>query len=273
MKLKLAEVFDEYPNPFYIVKPLGEEEEATDDFEYVYANQAFSRFVGRSQEELMGHRYQECFEQEGEQNWLNLFFDVAKNKKHTYVEDISKVIHKRMYTEAFHIEPNLCACIIHDSRDVEQPVVSQVNAELQYKASRDYLTGFYNRFSLRELYGKIKTEQNIGITYLDINDLKVTNDTFGHEAGDELILLIADMIRSYYEDSMVFRVGGDEFVIITIGQEEQAFLELSVRSREVFEEKDLASIGYQFYPKVDNLKRCIAQCDALMYERKKQLKK
>jgi diguanylate cyclase (GGDEF)-like protein len=272
MKLELAEVFDEYPNPFYIVKPLGEGGKA-DDFEYVYANQAFSQFVGRSQEELMGHRYQECFEQEGEKPWLDLFAEVAKHVKHTYVEEVSEIIQKRMYTEAFHIEPNLCACIIHDSRDVKQPVCSQENEELRYKASRDYLTGFYNRFSLKELHGRIAKEENIGITYLDINDLKVTNDTLGHEAGDELILLISNMIRSYYEDSMVFRVGGDEFVIVTIGQEEEEFLELSVRSRKVFEERDLASLGYQFYPKVDNLKRCIAQCDALMYERKKQLKK
>jgi diguanylate cyclase (GGDEF)-like protein len=272
MKLELAEVFDEYPNPFYIVKPLGEEDMA-DDFEYVYANQAFSQFVGRSQEELMGHRYQECFEQEGEKPWLDLFVDIANHEKHTYVEEISQIIQKKMYTEAFHIEPNLCACIIHNSTDVDRSTYSPDEAELRYKATRDFLTGFYNRYSLKELYTRITQEENIGITYLDINDLKVTNDTLGHEAGDELILLISSMIRSYYEDSMVFRVGGDEFVIVTLGQEEEEFLELSVRSRTEFEERDLASLGYQFYPRVDNLKRCIAQCDALMYERKRQLKK
>ena len=52
------------------------------------------------------------------------------------------------------------------------------------------------------------------VIVLDVNDLKDTNDRFGHAQGDELLRQVSDSISSVFKHSPVFRIGGDEFVII-----------------------------------------------------------
>jgi diguanylate cyclase (GGDEF)-like protein len=144
--------------------------------------------------------------------------------------------------------------------------------ELQHRANYDYLTGVYNRHYLNEICGEINKKHNIGITFVDINGLKTTNDTLGHLAGDKLIKRVSNIICSVYESSMVFRIGGDEFVIITTGVDEKTFKEMSEKGRKIFEGENLAAMGCQFYEKIDDISCCIEHCDFLMYEHKKAMK-
>jgi diguanylate cyclase (GGDEF)-like protein len=271
MALDLKEVLDEHPNPVYIIKPIVIDGKS-EDFEYVYVNKSFCIFIGRSREELVNHCYLEIFKEKGEKIWLDLFVDAALFGKHVYVNNISSVINKKMYTEVFHIDPDLCGCIIHDFQDVSNDMKLLADEELKQKANCDYLTGFYNRFYLKELYDEISKKTNIGITFLDINNLKITNDTIGHAAGDKLIIRTSDMMRTHYKDSIIFRVGGDEFVIVTIGKNYDEFMELSREGQALFENDNLAAVGYHFYEKISDLKACIDECDCLMYEQKKKMK-
>lgn len=271
--MELSSVFDDYPNPMYIVKPIVENG-MVKDFTYMYANQSFCIFIGRSYNELIGRNYSDNFDEPGEEFWLNLFLDSALHRRHLYVDDVSTVIDTRMCTEVFHIAPNLCGCIIHDFKKLSSMLFSTINKEeeLRYKANYDCLTGFYNRYYLEEQYEEISKYKNVGITFLDINNLKVTNDTLGHKAGDKLITNVCDTIRSIYKDSMVFRVGGDEFVVITVEKDKNAFMEISHQCVETFEKDCSVAVGYGFYERVDNLADCIEECDTLMYENKKQMK-
>jgi diguanylate cyclase (GGDEF)-like protein len=149
---------------------------------------------------------------------------------------------------------------------------SSKNEELRQKANCDYLTGFFNRFYLNEMYREISEKENIGITFLDINNLKITNDTKGHAAGDELIIRVSGMLRSHYGDSMIFRMGGDEFLIITEGCTRDEFMRLSAEGKALFEKDSLAAMGYQFYETLENLRESIQCCDQLMYEQKRVMK-
>jgi diguanylate cyclase (GGDEF)-like protein len=272
MKLKSSKVFDEYPNPIFIIKPILADG-VSEDFEYIYVNNAMCKFLGIERDELVGHTFLETFKTKGERHWLDLFVDVAFGSKHTYVDYVSHVINKKMYTEVFHIRPNLCGCIIHDFKVLTDDIRAYENEELRHKANDDCLTGFYNRFYLSELRDDITGERNVGITFLDINNLKNSNDTLGHAAGDELIVRVSQMIRSIYDGSTFFRVGGDEFVIITTGISRDGFLNMSQKAQAEFEKDNLAAIGYDFYEKVDDLDKCISHCDTLMYEHKRQMKK
>jgi diguanylate cyclase (GGDEF)-like protein len=112
----------------------------------------------------------------------------------------------------------------------------------------------------------------VGVTVLDINNLKQVNDLYGHSAGDELIIRVSRMIRAMYRGSTVFRMGGDEFVIITIGMERESFLAMSRCRQRVFERDNLAAVGYRYFDRVDRLKDCIDLCDGLMYEHKRRVK-
>jgi diguanylate cyclase (GGDEF)-like protein len=84
----------------------------------------------------------------------------------------------------------------------------------------DGLTGLYNRNSYMEylkiLEKKIEEvpELVFSVVVFDINQLKIINDDFGHDTGDKLIIAISGDIRDVFGNDRVYRVGGDEFVVI-----------------------------------------------------------
>jgi diguanylate cyclase (GGDEF)-like protein len=188
------------------------------------------------------------------------------------MENVSSIISIQMYTEVFHIEPDLCGCIIHDFKSAAGNKAVAQSKAMRRKPNCDFLTGFYNRFYLQEIYDELSTMENIGIAFLDINNLKLTNDTVGHAAGDALILQVSSLLKAYYADSMIFRLGGDEFGIITQGQSREVFMETSNKLKQELVNKDLAAIGFNYYEKPDSLQKCINECDSMMYNEKKRMK-
>ena len=86
-------------------------------------------------------------------------------------------------------------------------------------AYRDSLTGLRNTTSYRswanDFNKRINDEDvSFGIVVLDLNYLKETNDTHGHNAGNNLIVTAAKIISETFKRSPVFRIGGDEFLVI-----------------------------------------------------------
>jgi len=97
----------------------------------------------------------------------------------------------------------------------------KVKTEKLYQfATYDELTGVYNRrvgmeFLKQELKKMRRGKSLLSICYIDVNDLKIVNDNFGHEAGDNLILAIVEDIKSAMRESDILsRIGGDEFLLI-----------------------------------------------------------
>jgi diguanylate cyclase (GGDEF)-like protein len=265
----LSAVFDEYPNPFYVVRPLMAEGVA-EDFTYVYVNHAFCDFLGREKAQLLDHQFSEAFARTGERPWLDLFGQVVTEQKTIYQDGISHVIGRRLFTQLFPVKPDMCACIITDSQAVWN--FQQEAIELRKQANCDYLTGFYNRFYLKELTEDPKLQQGLGVTYLDINNLKHTNDTQGHAAGDQLIVKVARMLQELYQNSMIFRMGGDEFVVLTPERTQEDFNRLSGQAQAAFAQENLAAVGCEYFQNVDDIRLCIENCDAKMYARKKSMK-
>jgi diguanylate cyclase (GGDEF)-like protein len=270
MNLDLTAVMDKYPNPLYIIRPRIQDGTA-EDFEYIYVNEAFCKFLDKTHEELSGHRFLELFDR-GEAQWLDVFVEAARAEQHFFVDEVCHIIHKMMYTEIFHVAPDMCGCIIHDYRELSDANAHEQEKALRYRANCDYLTGFYNRYFLQEMSEELLGKENVGITYLDINNLKETNDTLGHEAGDALIRKVAGMMRDFYRDSLLFRLGGDEFLIVTEGLSRDEFMEMSANNKQRFEEDNLVAMGYQFYEHIYDLQESINQCDHYMYEHKKYIK-
>lgn len=89
--------------------------------------------------------------------------------------------------------------------------------EIIYLSYHDQLTGLYNRRFYEEELIRLNTERNIPITLImaDVNGLKLTNDAFGHKAGDILLERIADVLKKECgANEIITRIGGDEFVIL-----------------------------------------------------------
>ncbi|MDW7663100.1 MAG: transporter substrate-binding domain-containing protein, partial [Bacillota bacterium] len=102
--------------------------------------------------------------------------------------------------------------------------VLEKTEELRYKSYHDELTGLYNRtyYSEQLEYFERSKIMPLSIVLADLNGLKITNDTLGHEIGDQLLKKIAEILKSNCSESdSVARIGGDEFVVLMPGGTDQ----------------------------------------------------
>ncbi|MBM7579428.1 sensor domain-containing diguanylate cyclase [Jeotgalibacillus terrae] len=100
-------------------------------------------------------------------------------------------------------------------RNIDERVIMQ--EKLEYQLHHDSLTDLYNRTYFKEIFELLDEEKSVsaGLLLCDLDQLKYTNDTFGHAAGDELIKKAADQLASCVEEpAIAARIGGDEFVVL-----------------------------------------------------------
>jgi diguanylate cyclase (GGDEF)-like protein len=121
----------------------------------------------------------------------------------------------------------------------------QLMRELEERATYDLLTGLYNRYALfdfleREL-AKLerKKEGRIYIVFLDLDNFKYVNDTFGHKKGDEILKEVAKFLKENFRKyDFVSRFGGDEFVVVISEDENRCDINnLLNRIQKLLEEK------------------------------------
>ncbi len=93
-------------------------------------------------------------------------------------------------------------------------------AALYKTAMTDELTGLYNRRAAIELMGKVlknaaRAHEKVSVCFIDVDNLKKTNDTYGHDEGDNLLKTVArHMVSQARESDYTCRIGGDEFLLI-----------------------------------------------------------
>lgn len=102
------------------------------------------------------------------------------------------------------------------------------NKQLQNLATTDSLTGLENRLAFDEYLKRISRLEDGNsdwvMVMIDVNGLKYTNDTFGHLAGDALIVAAANAISAAFgEVGKCFRIGGDEFVVLAKSNRDQVY--------------------------------------------------
>jgi diguanylate cyclase (GGDEF)-like protein/PAS domain S-box-containing protein len=104
----------------------------------------------------------------------------------------------------------------------------ELEQRLAWDAAHDPLTGLVNRTQLLEaLHAELaragRSATTVAVLYLDLDRFKLVNDTFGHAAGDELLVEVARRLQSAVRtDDLVARSGGDEFVVVCAGVRTQA---------------------------------------------------
>ena len=159
---------------------------------------------------------------------------------------------------------------------------AEIMEELAYQ---DDLTGLLNRKAFNKKVNIIKDGETIyTLVMMDLNYLKKVNDELGHVKGDEYIKYIAQSIaESFADDEGCFRLGGDEFfVMTTYRSDDEAFYEsmksLNNKINEYNKENDPAvkmSIAYgytEYNPKKDSFDEKIKKADQNMYEMKAKMK-
>jgi diguanylate cyclase (GGDEF)-like protein/PAS domain S-box-containing protein len=96
---------------------------------------------------------------------------------------------------------------------------ARVRHELEQRATFDALTGAHNRSSIiAALAAELETSADTGVVYVDLDRFKSINDTFGHPAGDEVLVQVATRLKAAMRSSDALgRLGGDEFLIVLGG--------------------------------------------------------
>lgn len=123
-------------------------------------------------------------------------------------------------------------CIVRDIS--ERKKREDENCYLSY---HDVLTGLYNRRFCEEEIKRLDTETNLPISIIigDVNGLKLVNDAFGHDKGDELLCKAATAIQSACKESdIIARWGGDEFVVLLPKTETEGAEKTITRIKELY---------------------------------------
>lgn len=135
----------------------------------------------------------------------------------------------------------------------------------------DRLTKVGNRHSYVKKIKELENTTNcqIGILFADINGLKVANDVYGHEYGDKMICDVAKILKETFADK-VYRIGGDEFVVLYPHIDEQSFNAKVDELLGKWPEHITVSVGTIWEKETNNIASCVANADKLMYENKKR---
>ena len=137
---------------------------------------------------------------------------------------------------------------------------------------KDALTGLFNR---QAYYSDVlENSKDINaIISIDMNGLKVINDTEGHSAGDEALTTLAlCFLRATKSRQLVYRIGGDEFVIVCIASSEEDVKGLISRiEKNVSDTKYSCAIGYSYAENgSSDIEEMFTESDKVMYEAKKK---
>ncbi len=143
-------------------------------------------------------------------------------------------------------------------------------------SSTDLLTGVFNRNAMNnriseELSGEKPVKKPYCVFFIDVNGLKTVNDTKGHLAGDNLLKDVASTLKNLENENMeIYRVGGDEFMIIATDISRNAFRILRKTLNEKSELPDKAhfAVGGCHSEEVDSIIKAMQKADARMYKRK-----
>lgn len=154
---------------------------------------------------------------------------------------------------------------------------------LNIMSNRDELTGLLNRHGFRsemDRYLMAHPDDPFTMVLIDVDDFKIINDMYGHAAGDEVLVNLADDLNAIFEDrAIIARSGGDEISVAvkkcTAEEAEPMIKELS-KMEHTFSVDDNSynfrlSIGYSEYPaQADDLSLLLKQADAALYSVKSQ---
>ncbi len=161
-----------------------------------------------------------------------------------------------------------------------QTYISSIHAQ----AYSDTMTGTKNKAAYLEAVAALEQKMADGsadfaIAVVDINGMKETNDTYGHDSGDAILIAAAGAMKSVFDPSCVYRIGGDEFILVAEHAQPQSFeakLEDVRRNVAAYNEQKgeqdpplYISLGAAFYREGDpEYKAVFNRADDAMYEDK-----
>lgn len=154
--------------------------------------------------------------------------------------------------------------------------------ELERLAGADPLTGIFNRRKFHEILHMAisnaeRHDHRFALLMIDIDHFKKINDTFGHQAGDEVLRIVCGLIETSVRNAdQLFRVGGEEFCLLAMAAGKEDTHTLAEKLRQVVAAHTFAeinkvtiSIGIAHFREGDTQESIYARADEAMYEAKR----
>ena len=153
---------------------------------------------------------------------------------------IAELERVRLSLNEYHIQ-------LHDAHDI----LDEKNKKLETMAYHDALTGAMNRRAFDEQWRKITSlggNRSLGIclAIFDLNHFKPINDSYGHEVGDQVLKVVAQLLmRSLREGEHLYRLGGDEFAAIFLNADREVAKSIATRCNEAIINYPFTDLGIQ----------------------------
>jgi c-di-GMP phosphodiesterase Gmr len=173
----------------------------------VRSNEYFQHYFYLKHDDIAGKIYKE---------WCKNFFLAVHHHTHDNRADVDACIQGNMRvfemltSIIYDIFKNPAGTFILFS-DVTK--ARENEKQIQIIANTDVLTNAYNRHYFYEIMNKEGREQLSALVFLDLDNFKGTNDTYGHLEGDKVLQTTATLVRQIFPDDMLVRFGGDEFLL------------------------------------------------------------
>ena len=260
------------------------------DFRYLFINKKHLSRLGIPEDGYKGKRYSDFHAPEETKRFIEIVEEVFRTGRSVRFEHKS-----RRDNEYFLL--TLSPVIEPDGKIIAVTVVSKnitelkrMEEELRTLTLTDALTGLYNRrgfLTLAEQHLKIagRMKTKVFMMYADMDALKGINDVFGHQEGDSALKETARILRETFRESdIVSRIGGDEFVVMPVGNSAESATLLTTRldrnlrdynAKKIHNYSLSLSIGITHYDPAHpvSVEELLSQGDKLMYEQKLGKKK
>lgn len=260
---------------------------------FIACNKSFCLFVGEKEEDIVGKTSNDFFSNELCDVVLPLEKETGTTGKNTSTEawvrtpasqdDVLLEITKTPLIE----EDGSISGVVGYGYDITEH--HQLTKQLEHAAEHDNLTQLPNRFLFTELFEQMVSSSDrhkfqIALLFIDLDGFKQINDTYGHEAGDQVLIAVSKRMReAIREEDLIARHGGDEFIaaITSLAHRNDATpliqrildrlqdgIPINTKGREVCVNTTV-SIGVAFYsPGGAEFEALLKDADEAMYEAK-----
>jgi diguanylate cyclase (GGDEF)-like protein/PAS domain S-box-containing protein len=216
----LKKLIEAIPMPMYVKDVDGV---------FIECNERFCKLIGLKREEIIGNKQYSFFDKEAIKKIKRTEMELLKNGGHKEFElqlkDASGktkafAFYKETFTTGDDIAGLICIMVDITTKNLLEEQLRKANDILREQAIRDGLTGLYNhKKSLEMLEAEIKRAKRynnvLSVLMLDIDYFKKVNDQYGHQTGDDVLVIVSEIIQgNIRETDIAGRYGGEEFLII-----------------------------------------------------------
>ena len=231
---RFRRAFDDSASGMAIVSPEGE---------WLQVNQALADLTGYAKDGLVGMSFADITHPDDHGADLEAFRELGDGERRRYATEKrylradGEVIWIALNVSPVRDEDRGTLYLISQMQDITER--KRTEAKLAHQAMHDPLTELPNRtlFTDRMMVAKARLRRgsSLGLMFCDLDYFKTVNDSFGHEAGDRLLVEVAQRLRSILRPSdTVARFGGDEFALLCEGVESEGAERIAERIEEAF---------------------------------------